>query len=363
MSKTSEGNFFEDFEVGKIICHAGERTITEGDVALYTALTGERRALFASKHIPRALGLPDALMVPDLLGFHMIFGLSVPDISRNSPANLGYADVCFLAPIFVGDTIRAETLVIGKRETSREDVGIVWVHTAGFRGLKVLGFKRWMMVNKRNKGNTGLDPVVPNLPPVADLGGSSPLALSRFSLEKFQPAWTDGQYFWEDYEPGETIYHPEGFTIFEGTHQAAVNLYGNNAAVHLNQELAEFTYPKERKCIVYGGHVISVCHRVSFYGLENALWILGINAGTHVRPVFAGDTLYAVTEVLERIDLGRQAVGALRLRLIGVKIRPIGSEARRFRWEEDGKVQYNDLTVLDLDYTVLMLKRNYNVPA
>ena len=71
-----------------------------------------------------------------MLVFHMVFGRAVPDVSLNSPANLGYADVRFLNTVYPGDTLRAETEVIGKRETSRPDVGIVWVQT---RGLEPAG--------------------------------------------------------------------------------------------------------------------------------------------------------------------------------------------------------------------------------
>ena len=94
-------------------------------------------------------------MVHDLLVFHIVFGRAVPDVSLNSPANLGYADVRFLNTVYPGDTLRAETEVIGKRETSRPDVGIVWVHTRGAnqRGEPVLQFYRWAMVNKRDAGS------------------------------------------------------------------------------------------------------------------------------------------------------------------------------------------------------------------
>src|SRR3989441_10428955 len=122
--KTRAGNFFEDFVVGKTIHHAVPRTVTEGDMAVYIALTGDRRPLHCSREFARSLGFEQEL-VHDLLVFHIIFGRAVPDVSLTPPANLGYADVRFLTPVYSGDTLHAETEVIGRRQTTRPDVGIV----------------------------------------------------------------------------------------------------------------------------------------------------------------------------------------------------------------------------------------------
>src|SRR6201999_4492311 len=95
MNKTNSGNFFEDFRLGQVIQHATPRTITAGDVAIYNALYGARFAVQSSNEFARAIGFPHA-PVDDLLVFHMVFGKTVPDISLNAVANLGYADFRFL---------------------------------------------------------------------------------------------------------------------------------------------------------------------------------------------------------------------------------------------------------------------------
>jgi len=135
-------------------------------MALYIALTGDRRPLHCARPFAQSLGF-ERETVHDLLVFHMVFGRAVPDVSLNSPANLGYADVRFLRPVYSGDTLRAETEVIGKRETSRADVGIVWVHTKGYnqRDETVLQFYRWAMVNKRDPSTATGDDDAPELPP------------------------------------------------------------------------------------------------------------------------------------------------------------------------------------------------------
>ena len=113
------------------------------------------------------------------------------------------------------------------------------------------------------------------------------------------------------------------------------------------------------KRLIYGGHVISLAHALSLQRPgERAAHGLAFNGGAHVNPTFAGDTLYAWTEVLDKAELGRNDVGALRLRLVG------GQERRPARGDvpleveaDDGKEAYHPHVVLDLDYWGLMPRR------
>src|SRR6187549_443752 len=128
MTKTSAGNFFEDFRLGQIIRHATPRTMTGGDFSLYTALFGPRFAVQSSAAFAKAIGYPD-WPLDDLLVFHIVFGKTVPDISLNAVANLGYANGQFLAPVFAGDSLSATSEVIGLKENSNRKTGIVTVRT------------------------------------------------------------------------------------------------------------------------------------------------------------------------------------------------------------------------------------------
>jgi 2-methylfumaryl-CoA hydratase len=355
-AKTTGGNFFEDFTRGHVFHHAVPRTVWDGDMAMYVALTGDRRPLNCGREFAKSLGF-EREPVHDLLVFHMVFGRAVPDVSLNSPANLGYADVRFLRPVYSGDTLRSETEVIGKRETSRPDVGIVWVHTKGYNqhDETVLQFYRWAMVNKREPGTTTGDDDAPELPPrvrTEDL-----YVPPELDLDAFDQVVTGGRALWEDYEPGERIMHPQGLTIEDAEHQMATRLYQNNARVHFNEVLQKKSRLGTR--IIYGGHIISLAHSISYDGLENAIRVLGFNAGAHANPTVAGDTLFAWTEVLEQIDLGRPDCGALRLRLVGVKdVDPSEEDVPlRVKDEESGREGYHPNVVLDLDYTVLMPRR------
>ena len=94
-SKTSRGNFFEDFQIGQTIIHATPRTVTAGDVAMYTALYGSRFAVQSADNFAKSIGY-ERSPLDDLLVFHIVFGKTVPDVSLNAVANLGYADCRFL---------------------------------------------------------------------------------------------------------------------------------------------------------------------------------------------------------------------------------------------------------------------------
>ena len=356
IAKTTGGNFFEDFKVGHVFYHAIPRTVWDGDMALYIALTGDRRPLHCGREFAQSLGF-EREVVHDLLVFHIVFGRAVPDVSLNSPANLGYADVRFVRPVYAGDTLRSETEVVGKRETSRKDVGIVWVRTKGYnqRGETVLQFYRWAMVNKRDPETVTGDDDAPELP--SRVSNDDLHVPPELALGKFDPVVTGGQAFWEDYEPGERISHPQGLTIEDAEHQMATRLYQNNARVHFNEVLQKKSRLGTR--IIYGGHIISLAHSISYDGLENAIRVLGFNSGAHANPTVAGDTLFAWTEVLERIELRRPDAGALRLRLVGVKNTDPREEdvPLRVKDVETGREGYHPNVVLDLDYTVLIPKR------
>jgi len=164
-SKTSTGRFFEDFRLGETIVHATPRTVTAGDVSLYTALYGPRFAVQSSDAFAKAIGYA-AAPVDDLLVFHIVFGKTVPDISLNAVANLGYADGRFLKPVFPGDTLSTTSEVIGLKQTSGGDAGIVYVRSIGRNQHNeiVLSYARWVLVRKRRPGSPAEFEQVPELP-------------------------------------------------------------------------------------------------------------------------------------------------------------------------------------------------------
>ena len=351
MSKTRAGHFFEDFETGRELRHAVPRTVTEGDAALYVALTGDRSPLHCSAEYARRLGYARET-VNDLLVFHLVFGKTVDDVSLNAVANLGYAGLRFLQPVYPGDTLRAVSTVLGTKENSNGKTGVVWVRTTGTnqRDETVLEYVRWVMVHKRDPATATGRRDVPEVP--GEVAASELVVPACLTLSGRQGWATGGPFLFEDYDIGEVIDHVDGMTIEESDHMLATRLYQNTAKVHFDAHAMRASRFGRR--LMYGGHVISVCRSLSFKGLENALGILAFNGGAHANPTFAGDTLYAATEVLDAQPLSAE-LGALRLRLIGLKNRD--AELPPLRVERDGKQRYHPQVVLDLDYWVAMPRR------
>jgi 2-methylfumaryl-CoA hydratase len=348
-SKTNAGNFFEDFRVGQLIEHATPRTVTVGDVALYNGLFGPRFAVQSSDDFARAIGYPRAPL-DDLLVFHIVFGKTVPDVSLNAVANLGYAACRFLAPVYPGDTLNAVTEVIGLKENSSRKTGIVFVRSTGCKtdGSKVLEYVRWVMVRKRDPAASAPAEHVPRLPDAVTasmLGDACP----RIDVAAYDFALAGSPYRFGDYAVGEKIDHIDGITVEEAEHQIATRLYQNTARIHFNQ----FVEAQGRfgRRLVYGGHVISLARTLSFNGLANAFHIAAINGGRHVAPLFAGATVFAWSEVLAKADLpGRDDLGALRLRTVAAKDHPCADFPLKAGSEDD------PAALLDLDYWVLMPK-------
>jgi 2-methylfumaryl-CoA hydratase len=350
--KTNPGRFFEDFRIGETIRHATPRTLTTGDVALYTGLYGGRFALQSSDAFARAIGYP-AAPIDDWLVFHTVFGKTVPDISLNAVANLGYAQGRFLAPVWPGDTLSSVSEVIGLKENTNRQTGVVYVRSCGFNqhGVCVLDYVRWVMVRKRDEHAPAADAVVPDLAGRVDpatIGAAMP-AIDRANYDR---DLSGSPHLWGDYAAGECIDHVDGVTVEEAEHQIATRLYQNTAKVHFDGFAARDTRFGRR--LIYGGQVISLARALSFNGLGNAIHVAAINGGRHVAPLFAGDTVYAWSQVIETAALPqREDVGALRLRTIATKDKPCAGFPAQV---PDGKggTSLDPAIILDLDYWVLM---------
>lgn len=349
MSKINCGNYFEDFSIGQKIVHPLPRTVSEGDVSLYIAFTGSRFSLHSSDIVAREIGYKKR-PIDDVLMFHLTFGKSVQDISLNAIANLGYAEISFPNPVFVGDTVSMTSTVIGLKENSNGKSGVVYVHSIGVNqdGNEVLNFKRWVMVHKKDHSVKSEINIVPTFEACTPI-------LDKINIPTIGAIDTDasgGEFFFEDYVAGERLNHPEGITIDNSDHTLATKLYQNNAKVHFNDHMMKSTPMGQR--LMYGGIVISMARAISFNGLQNAQWVYAINSGNHCNPTYAGDTIYAYTEVLETINHKREDIGLLRLRTVAIKNQnPTEISSPK---GEDGKYLPN--IVLDLDYTVVIPKKS-----
>jgi 2-methylfumaryl-CoA hydratase len=244
--------------------------------------------------------------------------------------------------------LSATSEVIGLKENSNKQTGIVYVRSRGANqnGDIVLDYVRWVMVRKRDPAAAIAEEKVPKLPSVLApdaLGAACP----AIETSAYDRVLAGSEQVWSDYEAGEKIDHVDGMTVEEAEHQLATRLYQNTAKVHFNQ----FSEGQGRfgRRLIYGGHVISLARALSFKGLANAFHVAAINGGRHVAPLFAGLTVFAWSEILDRAEIpGRSDVGALRVRTIATKDRPSAD------FPDKSGDAYDPAIILDLDYWALM---------
>ena len=338
--KTTAGRFFEDYRLGEVITHAVPRTVSGGERALYHALYPARHALQSSDQFAQSCGLP-ASPLDDLIAFHVVFGKTVPDVSLNAVANLGYAEGRWLRPVWPGDTLRSQSTVIGLKENSNRQSGVVYVRTVGLnqRDEPVLEYVRWVMVKKRDSAAEVGPAVVPDLAKAVAAGAL--VIPPGLDFTGYDFALAGEPHRMADYVVGEVIDHVDGVTIEEAEHMLATRLWQNTAKVHFDA-----TNRADGRRLIYGGHVISLARALSFNGLANAQMLVALNGGAHANPCFAGDTVRAWSQVLEKAETASQGVGAIRLRLVATN-----GAAGALRGA-DGK--YLPEVLLDLDYWALM---------
>jgi 2-methylfumaryl-CoA hydratase len=276
----------------------------------------------------------------DLMAFHVVFGKTVPDISLNAVANLGYAEGRWLRPVWPGDTLRSQSTVIGLKETSSGATGVVWVRTVGLnqRDETVLEYVRWVMVRKRRR-EVVVPVVVPELAGAVVAGDL--VVPAGLDFTRYDFALAGERHRWGDYAVGEVIDHVDGVTVEEAEHMLATRAWQNTSKVHFDVSQRD-----DGRRLIYGGHVISLARSLSFNGLANAQMMVALNGGAHANPCFAGDTVRAWSEVLDRAETSAPGVGAIRLRLVATR-----GAAGALRGP-DGK--YLPEVLLDLDYWAVM---------
>lgn len=339
-----QGNFFEDFQIGQELPCPTPRTVTSGDISAYISITGDRTPVYCG---------PSGNVHP-LVVFHTVFGQTVRYISLNARANLGYAAIRWLAPVKVGDTLKMDIKIVGLRENSNGKTGVVWVENTATnqRDEVVMTFWRWVMIKKRDHGTSTQwleNPVVPKLPKQVD-------AQELFVNHDVIPSQreTVSELKFDAYEVGERVLHFDGQTLNSSDNMSFTRLFQNSAKVHFDAVM------QNGKPLIYGGVPISIGYAMALNGFDNRLGIAAINSGAHVGPVFAGDTLYAFTDVVEKVALDDK-VGALRLRLIVLKNQDpsLLDDVNAFQIQtpnEKGGLSYDGAVILDLDYWELVAR-------
>ncbi len=320
--RKKRGNFLEDFRVGQVFRHKVGKTVTEGLFNAFTEFAMTTNPLHKNLHYARRYGFR-GLVVPPGLVMNVVFSQSVEDISENARANLEYIDMCFGVPVFIADTIEVTTTVLGIKPSSRDpDRGVVHVQTTGYNqdGEVVLTFQRKVQVWKGRIEASVEEAALTDIPAVSRELVLPPYDSGRNYSELAH--LTNADTYFEDFSPGDVIEHSRGRTVMT-EHMALTAMLDNTSQVHTNQFLIDQN--PERyiggKLIVYGGIPFNLCLGLSCPDVaDNSLGDIRYASGRHTGPIFAGDTVFAGTEIRDKRDFpGRSDLGVLETILRGYK--------------------------------------------
>lgn len=319
--RKQRGNFLEEFRPGHVFKHKGGKTITEGLHAVFTDFAYTTNPLAKNDRFAKFYGFR-GLVAPPGLVMATVFSQTVEDVSENARANLEYIDMRFGVPVCVGDTLEAETLVLGVKGSSRDrDRGVVHVQTTGYNqdGQVVLTFQRKVQVWKKDFDAPVADGEVAPKDVAVDLQ-LPPYDSKRnyASLAHLSNADT----YAEDFRAGDVLEHWRG-RVVTNDHIVLTGMLDNTSQVHCNQWMVD--QEPERfvggKLIVFGGIPFQLCLGLSCPDVgDNALADVRYVTGRHTAPIFAGDTVFASTEIKEVRDLpGRPDLALLSSILRGHK--------------------------------------------
>jgi 2-methylfumaryl-CoA hydratase len=325
------GNFLEDFKLGQVFRHKGGRTLTSGLIAHFTDFSFTANPLHKNAELARLYGYAD-IPVPPALVMAAAFSQTVEDVSENARANLEYIDVRFGAIVYPGDTLETESTVLGVRGSrSRPDLGVVHVQSVARnqKGRVVLAYQRKVQVF-RSDPSALLDEGEIEAQPV-DVELELPAHRARAEYARKAHLFSPDTYF-EDFEPGDTLEHARGRTLTDD-HIALTGMLDNTAQVHCNRAL--IARDPERflggQLVIYGGIPFALALGLSSRDVaDNSLGDLVYRTGRHTAPVFAGDTLFAASELVAKRDFpGRPDLGIVELILRAYKIEDPGPAERK----------------------------------
>jgi len=149
--RESFGRYYEDFVIGDVYEHRPGRTITQTDNIWFSLLTMNQHPLHVDEEFGKGTEFGKTLVLSPLTVSIMV-GMSVSDVSQKAIANLGWTDIVLPHPLYVGDTLYAESEVLEKRESkSRPNDGIVTVKTIGKNqdGVVVASYQRSALIPKK----------------------------------------------------------------------------------------------------------------------------------------------------------------------------------------------------------------------
>ncbi len=348
--KPEYGRTLDQFAEGDVYVHPRGFTIHEHFAQEFATTFMDANPLYLNDVYARGHGF-DGIVVPPLLVLNLALSMGVQNDSEKAIAHLGYYDVRFLRPVYPGDTVRSFTKVIGKKDRGAGKPGIVSVRTVALnqRNELVLQYDRKIMVPDSGTGTgTGTTKVVREMPEAGDMKPLIPRSANGYPTD----LTGTGTYF-EDFEKGDVIVHPNGRTVTD-EHFTWTYRVGNTHPLHFDRLYStarEGGAPHQRgkmekvsgePPIVYGGLAFAwIAGLASRDATENALFELGYDQGYHTQPLVAGETLTAISKVLD-LSAGPPELhaGVVTFQLLGFKNVRAADALERFG--EDIFIREND---------------------
>ena len=320
------GRYLEEYVPGQIFVHPRGFSFTQSAIDAFSRTYMQCNPLYLDLEYAKAHGFEKLPASPQMV-FNVVLSLGVQNDSEKVIANLGYYNAQFLNPVYPGDTVRAMTMVVDRKERGTDKPGIVTIRTLGVnqRCEVVLQYERKLMVAYRGDRLPTV-PVAEGEAPVfpwqEDARINLPDALPT-ALRHVTRSVTGWNTYAEDFTPGDIIVHNNGRTISD-EHFALTYQVGNTHPLHYDKVFSQsLSGPMSGNPIVYGGLVYAWLEGLASRDLsENAVWELGFTEGYHTQPAFAGDTVFALTRILRVDDAPdelKDHASVVSLQFIGVK--------------------------------------------
>ena len=313
------GRYLDELQPGQVFEHPRGFTFTPANMLDFARTFMQANPLYLNGQYARAMGFDDLPASPQMV-FNVTLSLGVQNDSEKAIANLGYYQVQFLRPVYPGDTLRAFTKVLERKDRGPDKPGIVRIRTVGVNqdNAVVLQYERKIMVGWRGDRppTTPAPDVTVNFP-----GEDTPLVQLPLTDKPISSGLAGPNTYFEDFAPGDIIVHANGRTITE-EHMALTYRVGNSHPLHFDRVFSSALSGKmSGEPIVYGGLVFAWLEGLASRDVsEHAVWELGFTEGYHTQPAFAGDTVGALSRILAVEDVqGVDAYGLVSVQLIGVK--------------------------------------------
>ena len=324
------GRYLDELDPGQVFEHPRGFTFATTNMLDFARTYMQTNPLYLNAQYARAHGFNDLPASPQMI-FNVTLSLGVQNDSEKAIANLGYYQVQFLRPVYAGDTLRAFTKVLERKDRGADKPGIARIRTVSVNqdDQVVLQYERKIMVAWR--GDRLPTTPAPDVT-VAFPGEDSPELQLPLTDNGNQAAGLTGpNTYFEDFTPGDIIVHANGRTITE-EHMALTYLVGNSHPLHFDRVFSSGLSGKmSGEPIVYGGLVFAWLDGLASRDVsEHAVWELGFTEGYHTQPAFAGDTVGALTRILavEAVP-GMTDYGIVTMQLIGVKNISAGAALER----------------------------------